>query len=474
MTQPAERLDERIDRLDREQQQAYRAYNDALTALDRALETFRDPADAPPALDPAPLDQLTGRTNLVPDGPPPIDRSLKGRLRGLVWRIVGPPLDRQTQFNVAVVEELRRVALAHERTRAAAEDLRAVALHQARSRALLQTHLMLFLQQITALVDTQVRAHAARADVLSGGMNAIVREWMKRWESLAVREARGAESLTELRSSVAVAQQSALALKRDVERLLATGGVAGRAAASEMPAAQAAPDLNAFKYLGFEEAFRGPAEEISTRLAGYVPRFAGQTDVVDLGCGRGEFLELLRGAGVSARGVDTNDAMVEAARARSLDVTKADALGYLRALPDASLGGLFASQVVEHLPPDYLMSVLETARRKLRPGSVIVLETINPACWTAFFESFIRDWTHVKALHPDTLRYLLQVSGFSQVEIEFKSPIAESGRLQRVPHPQADTPPLAAAFAETFNDNVDKLNDRMFTFQDYAAIGHAS
>src|SRR5690606_18270552 len=111
-----------------------------------------------------------------------------------------------------------------------------------------------------------------------------------------------------------------------------------------------------------------------------------------------EFLELLRERGISARGVDTNHAMVEASRARGLDVTRGDALGYVASLPDASLGGVFAAQVVEHLPPDYLSRFLETAAHKLRPGGLMVLETINPACWLAFFESYIRDLTHVRPI----------------------------------------------------------------------------
>ena len=80
-----------------------------------------------------------------------------------------------------------------------------------------------------------------------------------------------------------------------------------------------------------------------------------------------------------------------------------------------SLGGLFAAQVVEHLEPDYLMRFLDAAYHKLRPGSKIVLETINPACWFAFFSSYIRDITHVRPLHPDTLQYFLRASGFQKV-----------------------------------------------------------
>ena len=115
---------------------------------------------------------------------------------------------------------------------------------------------------------------------------------------------------------------------------------------------------------------------------------------------------------------------------------------------------------------------------KVRPGGRIVLETINPACWVAFFESFIRDLTHVKPIHPETLQYLLQASGFSNVEIVYRAPIAPEGRLQKVtarPEHFGDTAPDALTeLVSSFNRNVDRLNDRMFSFQDFAAIATAS
>ena len=117
--------------------------------------------------------------------------------------------------------------------------------------------------------------------------------------------------------------------------------------------------------------------------------------------------------------------MVAVARERGLDATHADALGYLASLPDESLGGLIATQVVEHLEPSYLMRLLDAAAQKLQPGAPIVLETINPACWLAFFSSYIRDFTHVRPVHPETLQYLLRASGFERVEIRYSAPVPE-------------------------------------------------
>ena len=143
-----------------------------------------------------------------------------------------------------------------------------------------------------------------------------------------------------------------------------------------------------------------------------MPLFAAQQDVLDIGCGRGEFLDLLRQQGVRARGLDINHEMVEVCRQRGLDASEGDALGYLRGLADESLGGIFAAQVVEHLEPDYLVRLLQRAGEVLRPGGVLVLETVNVACWFAFFQSYVRDITHVRPLHPETLAYFVRASGF--------------------------------------------------------------
>jgi len=191
--------------------------------------------------------------------------------------------------------------------------------------------------------------------------------------------------------------------------------------------------------------------------------------VLDVGCGRGEFLDLLKSRGIGARGIDLNHEMAEACRARGLDVSEADAVAYLSALDDGSLGGIFSAQVVEHLTPGYLLRFLELAFHKLRPGGRLVLETLNPACWVAFFDSYIRDITHVWPLHPETLKYLVVASGFTSATIEFRSPVAAADKLQTFAAPGAATSLID--LAEAFNANVEKLNARLFTYLDYAVIG---
>ena len=299
-------------------------------------------------------------------------------------------------------------------------------------------------------------------------------------EALSARERRVEAAIAamraehdELRTSVGVLQQATHHLSKDLARRAASVAPAGSVAVEHTPpalprasdASRGALDTLSHKYVGFEDAFRGSPEQIRARLADYVSLFAGASDVLDIGCGRGEFLGLLREQGVTGRGIDLNDAMVEVCRDQGLDATQADALSYLRGLADGALGGLFAAQVVEHLEPAYLTNLLETAFEKLRPGAPIVLETINPACWFAFFESYIRDITHVRPLHPDTLKFLLIASGFGQIEIRYRVPYPEHEKLQ----PIAATGALGDS-ADTLNANVKKLNQLLFTHLDYAAV----
>ena len=230
--------------------------------------------------------------------------------------------------------------------------------------------------------------------------------------------------------------------------------------------------------MAFEDQFRGSDAAIADKLAGYVPLFAGSSDVVDLGCGRGELLAALRAAGVTAKGVDANREMAAIARERGLDAVQGDALAFLELAADASLGGVIATQVIEHLEPDYLIRLLDAAARKLRRGAPIVLETINPACWLAFFSSYIRDLTHVTPVHPETLQYLLRAHGFERVEVRFSAPVPDHMKMKTIdlsPAMLSSTDATAsalAAIAHTVNANAVILNTLMFSHLDYAAIGY--
>ena len=470
-------VEETLRRLKQERDEADRRYNDALTALDRAAAGRPEFPAAPAAYDEQQITPLNDAWNILPS--PPAATGLTGRLTGLVWRTVGPYLQRQLTFNSRLVDHLNRNAAGHRASRQALEGTLAALRADAAARADFQARLLLLLQEITGYVDTKDRDTAGATLVLNASLSGMADHLDRRWESLAAREARYeartaaiAADHDELRRSLALAQQAALTAKREVERLAERSGPAARDSGGEPAHAAAAvvSALNAYKYVGFENQFRGSRDAIRQRLESYVPNFDGASGVLDVGCGRGEFLDLLAARGIAARGLDLNHEMVEECRARGLDVAEGDAVSYLAALPDASLGGLFAAQVVEHLEPDYLLRFLELAFHKLKPGSALVLETLNPACWVAFFESYIRDITHRWPLHPETLQYLVLASGFTSASIEWRSPVPPQDRLQAIRVPSG-ADPAAADMAETFNANVEKLNARLFTHMDYAVVG---
>jgi O-antigen chain-terminating methyltransferase len=236
--------------------------------------------------------------------------------------------------------------------------------------------------------------------------------------------------------------------------------------------------LSSHKYVAFEDLFRGDRAIIRERQMDYVRLFTGRQDVLDVGCGRGEFLQSLREHGITGRGIDLNHEMVAECAAAGLNVTEADALSYLRAQNEASLGGLIAAQVVEHLEPDYLLAVLDEAFRVLRPRSPLVLETINVTSWSAFFTSYLRDLTHVRPIHPDTLKFVVTASGFLEATIQLRAPLPESEKLLCAPRIVRDVSAAASGaeargllgLADAFDRNMERLNTQLYGPLDYAVV----
>ena len=469
---------EDLEQLRLERDAADLRYNEALTALDRALPRFAPPVAPLPSVEPHP--ELLQDQWAILDGaalPPP--RGVRSRLAHFIWRLVHPFLARQQSFNSLVVERLRRDAETQRRTATALQALSAALDERAAALGAFHTHLIQYLQQVTPYADTKDRlAAGSLMAVYDAAINAMTGELLMRWESLSAREARFearvaavgalATDHEDLRASLALLQQSTQTLKRELERILADRPADALTPARADTAASGV--IDSYKYVGFEDRFRGSQTEIRRRLASYLPLFEGGADVLDVGCGRGELLDLFQQAGIAARGIDLNHEMVEVCRSRGLEAVEADWLGHLDSLPDGSLGGLVAIQVVEHLEPSYLMRALDVAYQKLRPGSLIVLETINPTCWFAFFSSYIRDLTHVRPIHPETLQYLLTASGFQAVRIDYREPYPEQEKLQPVPMP-ADATSREGTLAEIVNGNLARLNALLFTHLDYAAVG---
>jgi O-antigen chain-terminating methyltransferase len=265
------------------------------------------------------------------------------------------------------------------------------------------------------------------------------------------------DALSERADSATASREQSERLVRELEERLARlerrgvgpGAPAAPVTVAAQPAAAAMPD-----YFAFESRLRGSVELIRERQRAYVDDFRTASPVLDIGCGRGELLSLLREAGVEARGIDANADMVAYARGEGLDVEQVDLVEYLEGLAESSLGGIFMGQVVEHLPSATLVRTLRLAAAKLRPGGLFVAETINPLSPIAL-RNYFADLTHAQPLVPETLELLARHAGFDKTELRFLNEPAE-----RLAEP--DDPVIAA--------NVRRLNDLLFAPLDYALI----
>ena len=267
------------------------------------------PAAIPPP-DRSQLERLNTLYRIIE--PAPAGAGFKARLAAGARRLFGRVLSRQQEFNAVVVDHINRnMALGFQAHQASVNTIDWVessidGYKDARDE--IQRHLEALLAR-ERRNDTAVHALAAQHD--------------------------------ELRAALNVIQQATHGLKRELEKVATASRIQadpGSRPPDPTPSASQFDDLDSHKYVGFEDQFRGSPDEIRRRVQDYLPIFEQASDVLDVGCGRGEFLELLRDGGVRARGIDVNPAMVEVCRGKGLDVGTADALAYLQALPNSSLG----------------------------------------------------------------------------------------------------------------------------------------
>ncbi len=220
------------------------------------------------------------------------------------------------------------------------------------------------------------------------------------------------------------------------------------------PAGSATPEprLPDAVYSLFEERFRGDPKKIADSQRFYLSFLRGAPGpVLDAGCGRGEFLGLLREEGIPASGVESNPVSVRLCRDAGLEVVEGDAVAFLAGARVGSLGGVVAFQVVEHWPAAQMFAFLAAARRALAPGGVLVAETVNTDSLSAL-RAFFLDPTHVRPVPPAALAFLAEAAGFSDVQIEYRSPLPPEERLTER------------------SENDARLNRLLFGPQDYAVI----
>jgi len=287
--------------------------------------------------------------------------------------------------------------------------------------------------------------------------------------------AREQEGVSALRRDMVALQQQLVQMQRRLEESATEQHIAlGQvdlflnAVRRKLPDGPTAEDLvrepTAWDHLynAFEDLQRGSYAEIQSRLGVYLDDMPTSDDpVIDIGCGRGEWLDLLKQKGIAAYGVDNNPDVAERAAARELDVRTADALDHLASVPDRSVAAVTAFHVAEHLPLEALIGLIDGALRVLRPGGKLILETPNPANLTVGATTFWLDPTHIRPLPSDLLAFLVSSRGFGDVEVR--------------PLPRSEQPIATTNLGENHDPTlarvVELVNVHLGAAADYAVLG---
>ena len=217
------------------------------------------------------------------------------------------------------------------------------------------------------------------------------------------------------------------------------------------PSEHTLPGSVPFDYLHFAERFRGSEEYVRAGQQIYRPVFEGLQNVLDIGCGRGEFLEMMRAANICAHGIDLSEESVAICRDKGLSAETADLFEYLANLPEGAQDGIFCAQVIEHLPPEKLPEMIHLAVSRLSRNGVIAIETPNPECLAIFATHFYLDPTHTRPVPHPLLAFYLEEAGVGNLEVRRLAPAVESM-------------PALAALPEDFRE-------AFFGALDYAIIG---
>ena len=373
---------------------------------------------------------------------------IKGRelVHGEVQRYIDPSLWKQREFNSCIVRILNGIS----------ERLGRVDDRIAQSQSAISDQVNDRIAQSQSAISDQVndRIAQSQSSISDQVNNRIAQSQSKVYSDIG----------EQVRSVI-------LAMNKDIENRAWLAGILEEKIAKskekrsdEMLSSQ----VTGLNYFIFEDRFRGSRNDTKAKQLKFVKYFEGCKNVLDIGCGRGEFLELLKDNGISGHGIDIDEDMVRYCRSRDLNVEKLDAVSYLNQLEDKSLDGIFIDQVVEHLDPDYLIKMIDLCYKKMLFGAYIIMETVNPLSLLSL-ANFYMDMSHKRPVHPETLKFLMSAAGFRETVAQFYEPAVEGGRLRYI-----DADGLAEkerSLADIINRNTDMLNNMIFGPRDYAAIG---
>ncbi len=403
---------------------------------------------------------------------------IKGRelVHGEVQRYIDPSLWKQREFNSCIVrilngisERLGRVDDRIAQSQSAISDQ--VNDRIAQSQSAISDQVNDRITQSQSAISDQVNDRIAQSQ---SAISDQVNDRIAQSQSAISDQVndRIAQSQSKVYSDIGEQVRSViLAMNKDIENRAWLAGILEEKIAKskekrsdEMLSSQ----VKGLNYFIFEDRFRGSRNDTKAKQLKFVKYFEGCKNVLDIGCGRGEFLELLKDNGISGHGIDIDEDMVRYCRSRDLNVEKLDAVSYLNQLEDKSLDGIFIDQVVEHLDPDYLIKMIDLCYIKMLFGAYIIMETVNPLSLLSLAD-FYMDMSHKRPVHPETLKFLMSAAGFRETVAQFYEPAVEDGRLRYI-----DADELAEkerSLADIINRNTDMLNNMIFGPRDYAAIG---
>lgn len=327
---------------------------------------------------------------------------IAGFLRRVVRRLIAPDAERQKNFNLVLLDLMR---------------------------------------------DIRTDAVAIRRDLRSD-VEAVQRDARVADEALA-------EQIAKLRDLIPVAARRNDALIAALDQKIETLGVRIRDVVNPI----VAPSPNDVTYRRLEDALRGPESHVRADVMHYVRLVQERQPVLDVGCGRGEFLVACREAGIDARGFDTNERSIADLRARGIEATLAGVPECFASHADGSVGGVLAMHVVEHLPAEVLFALFRESSRVLRKGGLLMIETPNAESMFVSASEFWKDPTHLAPRHPAALAVLGREHGF---EIEELRAIHEFAEGTRIPILPSDPPELQRV--------IHAVNDRLFAPQDLRLV----